>query len=134
MLSTTRRVEYLDISYTNVRDISAVGSLKRLRALHASDNEGLVNIDPLCGCTAMRCLELSNTGVDRVDAVGSMPWLHDLFLGGTPIGENSITAVYRCSHLQTLDVSRTVVRSLRIGDMPELGTLICHGGRKLEIK
>ena len=123
VLTTTRCVEYLDISYTNVKNISAVGSLKRLRTLYASDNEELVNIEPLWECTALRSLTVSDTNVGNLDVVKAMPWLHTLSAARTLVGDDSLYPISRCRHLWALDISGTDVRDLSLGRMDELRVL-----------
>ncbi len=99
----------LDLSGTDVTDISALGGMTELRGLVLSSC-GVTDISTIAGLRRLRGLDLSQTGVVDVSALGELKSMMDLNLSGS--GVRSVSSLTWLSHLVRLDLSRTAVTDI----------------------
>jgi Leucine-rich repeat (LRR) protein len=96
----------LDLSYSEVNDISALASCQALHTLHLNDTK-VSDVSALASCQALHTLYLDDTPVSDVSALASCQALHTLNLNRTAVSDVSVLA--SCQALHTLFLNGTLV-------------------------
>eukprot|EP00743_Colponemidia_sp_Colp-15_P009219 GILK01010065.1.p1 GENE.GILK01010065.1~~GILK01010065.1.p1 ORF type:complete len:353 (+),score=33.21 GILK01010065.1:1084-2142(+) len=78
-------LEYLDLSFNKLSDLSFLRTCERLRILTMSRNPHLVDISALSACKHLYTLNLDSTAVCDVDVLGQLPMLTLLDLNFTNV-------------------------------------------------
>ncbi len=79
-------LQYLILADTNVKDLTAVGTLKELIYLELFLSPGITDYSPLLGCTALEDLNLSLTYGDT-SVLAQMTWLKHLWANSCGLSE-----------------------------------------------
>ncbi|MEM9066826.1 MAG: P-loop NTPase fold protein, partial [Planctomycetota bacterium] len=83
-----RSATKLDLSGSDITDVSALSGLTALQELYLSDT-GVSDVSALSGLTALQTLSLGDTGVSDVSALSGLTALQTLSLGGTGVSDVS---------------------------------------------
>ena len=117
----------LELSGTQVSDISALSGLTALSGLNLTDAY-VSDISALSGLTALSRLDLRGTPVSDISALSGLTALSWLVLSGTPVSD--ISALSGLTALTNLSLTGTPVSNLspllpltQLADAPELGGL-----------
>ena len=99
----------LDLSGTQVSDISALSKLTSLSKLNLNDTE-VSEISALSKLTSLSTLYLSGTQASDISALSKLTSLSELYLSGTQVSE--ISALSKLTSLSELDLSNTKVSDI----------------------
>lgn len=105
-LSGLKTLTNLNLSITNVSDIRILSGLTSLTNLDLSDTE-VSDISALTGLTKLTNLNLGNTNVSNISALSGLTSLTHLILGYTNVRD--ISALSKLTKLTNLDLSATGV-------------------------
>jgi hypothetical protein len=121
----------LDLSETEVSDLTALASCRSLHTLDLSNTE-VSDVSVLASCQSLDTLDLEGTLVSDVSVLASFKSLHTLCLWSTQVSDvsvlascqslhkldlrdtkvSNVSALARCQALHTLDLSRTRVSNV----------------------
>jgi hypothetical protein len=101
-----KKLQSLDLSYSNVADISKIASLKSLRTINLTHTE-VKNLEPLTGLDRLSQVNLTATKVTDVLSLSRIPSLKRLNLSATRVQD--ITPLESLKNLEVLDLSETSV-------------------------
>ncbi len=111
-------LEYLDAQQLEIKDITAVGSLKDLRVLYLQRNK-ISDISALKKLTKLEVLSLNGNQVASISALSSLTKLKELYLR-----ENKITKITALKGLTRLEVLEIGMNSIsKIDDLKNLKKL-----------
>lgn len=108
----------LDISSTNVRDISVVAELRMLETLNIS-NTPVESITPLRTASKLKYLDLDKTRISSVAILGSLRNLEMVISDGMDLKMNEITSIYDANPNVTV-IYQTEVLSKWWNSLPEI--------------
>jgi len=115
----------LDLSGSQVRDVSALGSLTNLTSLNLSNTE-VSDVSALGSLTNLTSLDLANTPTRDVSALGSLMNLTSLSLSVT--GVSDVSALGNLTNLTSLSLFKTYVRDVSaLGSLTNLTSLDLTG-------
>jgi Leucine-rich repeat (LRR) protein len=101
----------LDLSNTEVSDVSVLASCQSLHTLDLSETE-VSDVSVLASCQSLHTLKLNATEVTDVSALASCQSLHTLDLSETEVSDVSVLA--SCQSLHTLDLRATEVSDVSV--------------------
>ncbi|MFC0513616.1 COR domain-containing protein [Mucilaginibacter angelicae] len=79
------QLEYLQINFSDLKDLKVISKLTQLKTLDLSYNDNLVDIEDLSKLTQLNELGLANTMIKDVNPINDLRFLKSLNLRGTPI-------------------------------------------------
>jgi internalin A len=102
-------LEYLESSQLDLKDISAIGGLTKLRVLYLQRNL-LSDISALKKLTKLEILSLNGNQITSISTLASLKNLRELYLRENKI--KSITALKKLTKLVILDVGQNSIKSM----------------------
>ena len=123
-LDEIKKTILLDLSSTNVTDVSPLTELTNLQTLDLS-NAKVTDVSPLAKLKNLQTLNLQNTKVTDISSLTGLKSLQTLFLSYTNVID--VTPLTEFTNLQTLDLSNT--RVVDVKPLAELKNL-----KKLELR
>ena len=112
-ISALKNLKKLDLSNTNVSDLSPIASLTQLEELVLIDlDRGLSNLSPLENMTNLKSLNLSGTDVADLSPLSRLKKLEILNLSGSNV--SSIEPLRTVNSLRILNLDSTEVADIRI--------------------
>ncbi len=105
------RATFLDLGNCGLTEVPAeVGELVWLEGLSLAGNEGLADLAPLAGLSALQWLDVSSTQVTDLAPLAGLSAVRTLDVSNTQVTD--LTPLAGLSALQTLDVGGTQVSDL----------------------
>ena len=121
LLAGLTQLQRLDLSETAVSDVSALAGLTQLQTLFLSGTS-VSDVSALAGLTQLQTLLLSETAVSDVSALAGLTQLQTLFLSGTAVSD--VSALVGLTQLRTLFLSGTAVSDVSaLAGLTQLQTL-----------
>jgi Leucine-rich repeat (LRR) protein len=103
-------LENLELSGTQVMDITEIGSFKRLKKLNLSDNP-IADFAVIGQLKNLEWMNISNTQVENLDWISGLTNLQYLDISGTPV--KKLKPLQSLRHLESLIAFNTRVNSLK---------------------
>lgn len=111
-LSQFKELEILDISGTNISDLSGLKNVPNLVELDCSNSEMIEDLSPLENMRRLEILNCYNTSVANLDPIKYLS-LKQLNVGLSFIADNSLEALEGMTSLEKLDISENeLIRNL----------------------
>lgn len=122
-LENLTQLRVLDLSWTEINDLTPLAQLTHLEVLDASYTF-ISSITPLTRLNALRHLDLSHTKVADLSPLKDHPALQTLLCYHTPV--TTVAPLSNLPALRKLDLSQTQVTALDpLAQVPALQTLLC---------
>lgn len=151
-LDELKTLKILDISQTNISDLSPISNLRKLEELDLSHTP-ISDLTPIAGLRHLRKLNLAQTKVTDLKILGSLSSLKSLNLAGAAISTlarlppslneldlsaskiSDIRKVSHCDNITFLDISRTKITDLHsLKKLKKLRTLIAANSSIADIE
>ena len=131
MLGNLKNLKVLDISETEVSDISVLSNMPELEELYIY-NTKVSDISVLRNLKKLKIVEVSFTEINDISALSDMPELEELYLSGTKI--NDISVLGNATQMRALAINGTEVSDISVlSNMPMLEELYIGGINVSEI-
>jgi internalin A len=125
-------LEYLDARELNLKDVTAIGSLKKLRVLYLQSN-AITDISSLKKLSKLEILSLSGNQIKSISALSSLTNLKYLDLSTNKI--SSINALKKLTGLENLYLQRNSISDIStIGSLKKVTVLSLNGNNISDIK
>lgn len=125
-------LEYLDARELNLKDITAIGSLKKLRVLYLQSNS-ITDISPLKKLTKLEVLSLSGNQIKSISALSTLTNLKYLDLSANKI--SSINALKKLTGVETLYLQRNTISDISsMAYLKKLKLLSLNGNNISDLK
>jgi len=108
-LAGVSSLEYLDLSYSSVSDISSLPDLPGLREINLSFTS-VSDVSPLAGLTSLEAVNLSNSNVSDLSALAGLPNLRRLWATSCSISD--VSSLRSMSGLKQVNLKYNPVPSL----------------------
>lgn len=108
-LSKLTNLEYLDASGLNIKDITAIGKLTKLRVLYLQRN-AISNITALKNLKDLEVLSLNGNQLVYINTLTSLTKLQKLYLRENKI--INITALNKLTNLETLELGKNSIQKI----------------------
>ena len=130
-LANASKLEYLDLSYNSIRNVSPIGSLPVLNALYLAHNaltdvtdlsglssletldvsyNSLTTISPLTNNTALKNLNASNNLIETLGSLNNLPNLEKLNLSHNSL--TNVSVLGKCENLVDVDISNNSLKDI----------------------
>lgn len=114
-LTDFTQLHYFDLDYTQVTDLTPLGTLSSLQTLWLNNTQ-ITDLAPLATLSSLQRLSLNNTHVTDLAPLAPLSGLQELYLDDTQIKD--LTPLGSFSNLQALDLDNT-----QVSDLTPLSTL-----------
>jgi NACHT domain/Leucine Rich repeats (2 copies) len=111
ILSSLNQIQGLNLSETKIQDISALSSFNQLQYLYLSGTQ-IQDISVLSSLNQLQHLDLSGTQIQDISVLSSLNQLQYLDLSGTQIQDISVLS--SLNQLQHLDLSGTQIQDISV--------------------
>ena len=105
-LGVLYNLQYLDVSFNKVEDISVLANLPNLVHLDLAHNYNINDISSLADLTHLEFLDLASTYIDNISALTNLKNLKFLNLDGVELINGDISPLADLTKLETLSVYR----------------------------
>jgi Leucine-rich repeat (LRR) protein len=122
--ATRQYLHTLDLSETQVSDVSVLASCKSLHTLNLNNTQ-VSDVSALAACQSLHTLYLEKTQVSDVSALAACQSLHTLNLRSSQVSD--VTALASCPSLHTL-----ILRETQVSDVSALG--LCQSLHTLDLQ
>ena len=112
-LSELTNLTWLNLNNNDLRDVSSLSDLKSLESLYMNNNY-VSDISFLSNLSGLSHLELSGNRITDISLIGSLGSLADLSVGNNPL--TSPNPIHELSELKILDVNNTGISDLQFLD------------------
>ena len=110
-LANAVELEYLDLCYNSIRDISYLTGLQELKTLHMAHN-ALTDLTPLSNLTALETLNVSYNSITSIATICSNTNLKELNAGNNLL--TSLGPLNNLSSLERLDLSHNALTDVTV--------------------
>lgn len=125
-LSHLKNLKKLDLSATNLKDTSPLGSLTNLEMLFIGSNDHLNEVKGLESLTSLHHLDLAYNQIDSIEKINVNANLCSLNISGSEI--NKITHLERFPNLEKLNIEGSLVEKIEgLGALKNLKELFISG-------
>lgn len=108
-LKKLTNLEYLDLSGLNLKSITDIGNLKKLRVLYLARNQ-ISNLDPLKKLTKLEVLSLNGNQITSVTGLSYLTNLRELYISENKI--KSISSLSKLTKLEKLNIKDNKITSV----------------------
>lgn len=108
-LTSLKNLEYLDASQLNIKDITPLGSLTKLRVLYLQRNQ-ITELSPLKKLKYLEALSLNGNQITSISSLSALTKLQELYLRENKI--SSITSLAKLTGLNILELGMNQITKL----------------------